>query len=217
MNVTVIGAGNMGRGIGYRLVAGGNSVTLIDRNAEDAETLATELRGVAKQGALVKTATLENVALGDVVVLAVQYGANLELAKKLGSRLAGKTVVDIANPLNSTYDGLATAPDTSSAEELAKVVSAGVKVVKAFNTTFAGTLAAGQVGGQKLDVFIAGDDEDAKKTVAKLVTDGGLVSVDVGPLHRSRQLEGLALLGITLQFKHNLGFTTSWKLIRSNS
>jgi NADPH-dependent F420 reductase len=217
MNVTVIGAGNMGRGIGHRLVAGGNSVTLIDKSADDAETLATELRGVAKHGAVVKTATLENAALGEVVVLAVQYGNNLDLAKKLGSRLAGKTVVDIANPLNATYDGLATAPDTSSAEELAKVVSSGVKVVKAFNTTFAGTLVAGQVGGQKLDVFIAGDDENAKQIVSKLVTDGGLVAVDVGPLHRARQLEGLALLGITLQFKHNLGFTSAWKLVRANS
>jgi len=216
MNVTVIGAGNMGRGIGHRLVAGGNSVTLIDTSAEAAETLATELRGVAKQGAVVKTATLENVALGDVVVLAVQYGANLELAKKLSSRLAGKIVVDIANPLNATYDGLVTAPDTSSAEELAKVVPVGVQVVKAFNTTFAGTLVAGQVGGQKLDVFLAGDDENAKQAVAKLVTDGGLVAVDTGALHRARQLEALGLLGITLQLKHNLGFTTGWKLTRNS-
>jgi len=121
-----------------------------------------ELRGVAKNGATVKTATLENVELGDVVVLAVWYGVNLDLVKKLGNKLAGKTVVDIANPLNSTFDGLATAPDTSSAEEVAKVVPANTKVVKAFNTTFAGTLVDGQVGGQKLDVFIAGDDEDAK-------------------------------------------------------
>jgi hypothetical protein len=216
MNVTVIGAGNMGRGIGYRLVAGGNNVTLIDSNPESAETLATELRGAAKKGAVVKTGMLENVELGDVVVLAVYYGANLELAKKLGSRLVGKTVVDIANPLNATFDGLATAPDSSSAEDVAKVVPAGANVVKAFNTTFAGTLVDGQVGGQKLDVFIAGDNEDAKQAVSKLVTDGGLVAVDAGPLFRARQLENLGLLGITLQFKHNLGFTTGWKLIRSN-
>ena len=54
MNVTLIGAGNMGRGIGHRLVAGGNSVTLIDSNPEAAETLAVELRGVAKNGATVE-------------------------------------------------------------------------------------------------------------------------------------------------------------------
>ncbi len=216
MNVTVIGAGNMGRGISHRLVAGGHAVTLVDSNPEAAETVAKELRGVAKGGAAVKTSSLENVLLGEVVVLAVWYGVNLDLAKQLGAKLAGKVVVDIANPLNSTYDGLATAPDTSSAEELAKVVPAGAKVVKAFNTTFAATLVAGQIGGIPLDVFIAGDDEAAKQTVSGLVTDGGLVAVDAGALHRSRQLEGLALLGITLQFKHNLGFGTGWKLIRPN-
>ncbi|MEI7847500.1 MAG: NAD(P)-binding domain-containing protein [Chloroflexota bacterium] len=216
MNVTVIGAGNMGRGIGHRLVAGGNSVTIVDTNPESSEALAAELRSVAKTGATVSTASLENVHLGDVVVLAVWYGVNLEVAKQLGAKLAGKIVVDIANPLNSTYDGLATAPDSSSAEDLAKIVSAGAKVVKAFNTTFAGTLVEGKVGSTPLDVYVAGDDEDAKLVVSKLVIDGGLVAIDAGALHRSRQLEGLALLGITLQFKHNLGFGTAWKLVRPN-
>ena len=216
MNVTIFGAGNMGRGIGHRMVAGGHSVTLVDTNPEAIENLAKELRGAAKGGAKVSTATMENVQLGDVVVLAVWYGVNAEIAKALGEKLNGKVVVDIANPLNSTYDGLATAPDTSSAEELAKVVPASAKVVKAFNTTFAGTLVAGQVGGIPLDVFIAGDDDAAKQAVSTLITDGGLVAVDAGALHRARQLEGLALLGITLQFKHNLGFGTGWKLTRPN-
>jgi NADPH-dependent F420 reductase len=216
MNITVIGAGNMGRGIGHRMVVGGHSVTLVDNNPESAENVAAELRKVAKGGALVKTASLDNVQLGEVVVLAVYFGVNIDIAKRLGAKLAGKVVVDIANPLNSTFDGLATAPDTSSAEELAKVVPAGAKVVKAFNTTFAGTLVAGQVGGIPLDVFIAGDDEAAKKTISSLVTDGGLVAVDVGALNRARQLEGLGLLGITLQFKYNLGFGTGWKLTRPN-
>ncbi|MBK6795040.1 MAG: hypothetical protein IPG80_21415 [Anaerolineales bacterium] len=97
-------------------------------------------------------------------MLAVWYGTNIEIAKQLGNKLAGKVVVDIANPLNATYDGLATAPDSSSAEDLAKALVAGAKVVKAFNTTFAGTLIAGEAGGQKLDVFIAGDDADAARS-----------------------------------------------------
>src|SRR5690606_2014706 len=136
--------------------------------------------------------------LGDVVVLAVWYGTNIELAKQLGDKLAGKVVVDIANPLNATYDGLATAPDSSSAEDLAKALVAGAKVVKAFNTTYAGTLLAGEVAGQKLDVFIAGDDADAKEKVVKLVEDGGMRAIDAGPLSRARQIEGMQLLHITL-------------------
>jgi NADPH-dependent F420 reductase len=214
MKITIIGAGNMGRGIGYRWVAGGNAVTVVDINPESSEALAKELRSVAKNGGSASSASLESAELGDVVVLAVNYGANFDVAKKLGKKLDGKVVVDIANALNPTYDGLVTAPGTSSAEELAKVVSSGAKVVKAFNTTFAGTLVAGNVGGIPLDVFIAGDDETAKKTVAKLITDGGLVAVDTGPLLRARELESLGLLGITLQMKNNFGFTTGWKLTR---
>lgn len=214
MNVTIIGAGNMGRGIGFRMVAGGHNVTLVDTNPEAADALADELKSVARKGAKVDTASYESVKLGEVVILAVSYGVTFEIAKKLGSRLDGKVVVDITNPLNATFDDLATAPGSSSAEELARVVPESAKVVKAFNTTFAGTLVAGNVGGIPLDVLIAGDDEGAKKLVASLIEDSGLVAVDTGALQRSRQLEGFGLLGISLQMKHNLGFTTGWKLIR---
>lgn len=198
MNVTIIGAGNMGRGIGTRAAAGGHSVTFVDANPEMAEKTAAEVKAAAKKGATVSAASLD-AELGDVVVLAVWYGTNIELAKQLGAKLASKVVVDIANPLNATYDGLATAADSSSAEDLAKAVAAGAKVVKAFNTTFAGTLIAGEVAGQKLDVFIAGDDADAKAKVSQLVTDGGMRAIDAGPLHRARQIESMQLLQITLQ------------------
>lgn len=190
MNVTIIGAGNMGRGIGTRLIAGGHKVTFVDANPETAQKAAAELNASAAD---------LSAPLGDVVVLAVWYGTNIELAKQLGDKLAGKVVVDIANPLNATYDGLATAPDSSSAEDLAKALVAGAKVVKAFNTTYAGTLLAGEVAGQKLDVFIAGDDADAKEKVVKLVEDGGMRAIDAGPLSRARQIEGMQLLHITLQ------------------
>ncbi len=199
MNITIIGAGNMGRGIGTRLAAGGHSVTFVDNDPETAEKVAKDIKAAAKNGAKISTASLGDAQLGDVVVLAVPYGANMELAKQFGTRLAGKVVVDIANPLNSTYDGLATAPNSSSAEELAKAVTSGAKVVKAFNTTFAGTLLKGKVAGQPLDVFIAGDDADAKAKVAQLVKDGGMHPIDAGPLSRARQIEAMQLLHITLQ------------------
>lgn len=199
MNVTIIGAGNMGRGIGTRAVAGGHSVTFVDANPETAEKAAADVRASAKNGARVSTASLGDAELGDVIVFAVWYGTNIELAKQLGTKLAGKVVVDIANPLNSTYDGLATAPDSSSAEDLAKAIADGTKVVKAFNTTYAGTLLSGEVAGQPLDVFIAGDDADAKSKVAQLVTDGGMRPIDAGPLSRARQIEGMQLLHIVTQ------------------
>jgi NADPH-dependent F420 reductase len=199
MNVTIIGAGNMGRGIGTRAVAGGHSVTFVDANPGNAEKTAADVQGAAKNGTRVSTASLEDVKLGDIVVLAVWYGTNMDVVKQLGNKLADKVVVDIANPLNSTYDGLATAPDSSSAEDVAKVAPEGAKVVKAFNTTYAGTLVKGQVAGQPLDVWIAGDDADAKNKVAQLVKDGGMRPVDTGPLSRARQIEGMQLLHIVTQ------------------
>lgn len=199
MNVTIIGAGNMGRGIGTRAAAGGHSVTFVDANLEVAQQTAEEVKKAVKNGSKVSIASLGDVQLGDVVVLAVWYGTNLELAKQLGNKLDGKIVVDIANPLNSTYDGLATAPDSSSAEDLAKAAAPGAKVVKAFNTTYAGTLIAGQVDGQPLDVWIAGNDADAKAKVSELVKDAGMRPIDAGPLNRARQIEAMQLLHIVTQ------------------
>ena len=162
MNITIIGPGKMGRAIGARAVAGGHSVTFVGKTPESAKEAAEEVKASARQSAKVSTANLGDVELGDVVVLALWYGSNIEVAKQLGAKLKGKTVVDIANPLNSTYDGLATAADSSSAEDVAKVVDSEAKVVKAFNTTYAGTLLSGEVDGEPLDVFIAGDDADKK-------------------------------------------------------
>ena len=213
MNVTIIGSGNMGRGIGTRAVMGGHSVNFVGRNLEVLEKVAVEVRAFAKNGAKVSTATVDEAEFGDVVVFAVWYGTNLELAKQLGNRLAGKVVVDIANPLNATYDGLATAADSSSAEDLAMAIASGARVVKAFNTTFAGTLLTGESGGQKLDVFIAGDDADAKAKVAQIVTDGGMRAVDTGPLSRARQIEGLGLLHIVLQGALGTNWGSSVKVL----
>ena len=213
MNVTIIGAGNMGKGIGTRLAAGGHSVTFVDANPEVAENVAAEVRATAKKGAQVSTASLGNAELGDVVVFAVWYGTNIELAKQLGTKLAGKVVVDIANPLNSTFDGLATAPDSSSAEDVARAIASGAKVVKAFNTTYAGTLLAGQVAGQPLDVFIAGDDADAKSKVAELVKDGGMRPIDTGPLSRARQIEGMQFLHIVTQGTLGTNWASAIKIL----
>ena len=213
MNVTIIGAGNMGRGIGTRLVAGGHPVTFVDANPETAEKTAAEVKASAQKDAQVFTASLGQAELGDVVVLAVWYGTNIEIAKQLGTRLAGKVVVDIANPLNSTFDGLATAPDSSSAEDVAKAIASGAKVVKAFNTTYAGTLVAGQVAGQPLDVFIAGDDEGAKNKVAELVKDGGMRPIDTGPLSRARQIEAMQFLHIVTQGTLGTNWASTIKIL----
>jgi NADPH-dependent F420 reductase len=214
MNVTIIGPGNMGRAIGTRAAAGGHSVTFVGDRPETAEQAAQEVKSSAKSGARVSIANLEEVKLGDLVVLALWYGTNKEVAKQLGDQLNGKIVVDIANPLNSTYDNLATAPDSSSAEEVAQAVP-GAKVVKAFNTTYAGTLRAGQVDGQPLDIWIAGDDADAKNKVSQLVKDGGMRPIDAGPLSRARQLEAMQLLHIVTQNTLGTNWASTIKILAS--
>jgi 8-hydroxy-5-deazaflavin:NADPH oxidoreductase len=214
MRVLIIGAGNMGRGIATRMLAGGNEITFFDVDPAKAEALASDLGGT-KPGARVAIAETpgEAVAQSDVVILASWYGANVETAKDLGAALDGKVVVDISNPLNTTFDGLVTPPGTSAAETIRAALPVGSKVVKAFNTTFAPTLIAGQVAGQPLDVFIAGDDQQAKDAVATMVQEGGMNPIDVGALERARQLEALGLLGITLQQRLGTNFGTAWKLV----
>lgn len=207
MQILIIGTGNMGRGIATRALAGRNAVTLHDEDGAKAQALATEL------GAAVAGDMRDAIDASDVVVIATPYAASLDVARRLGPALEGKVVVDISNPLDDTFTGLVTAPGTSAAEEMRKLLPASVKLVKAFNTTFAGTLVAGEVSGQPLDVFLAGDDEGAKATVAELVKAGGLNAIDAGPLERARQLEALGFLGIQLQFRLDTGFATAWKLV----
>lgn len=197
MNVTIIGAGNMGRGIATRLLSGGHSVTLIDQNEAQATELAKQLQASVKGGATVSTAPSGSALKDEVVVLAVYYPVVAAVIEQYGKQFDGKVVVDITNTLNDTF----TEPrfdNTSGAEEIAKLLP-NSKVVKAFNTTFAGTLVSGQVAGQPLDVLIASDDSAAKALVADLAQSGGLRPVDVGPLRRARQLEGMGFLHITLQ------------------
>jgi len=199
MNVTIIGAGNMARGIGSRLVATGNHVTIAGRNPEKVGNLEGTLQKSARKGAAVKTLPYGSAINDELIVLAVPYPADVNIVREYGAKLAGKTIIDICTPLNSTYDGLTTPAGSSAAEEVAKVVPAGAQVVKAFVTNFAQTLVDGEVAGQPLDVFVAGDDAEAKKVVAQLIESSGLRPLDTGGLMRARYLEGLHLINVGLQ------------------
>ena len=86
-------------------------------------------------------------------------------------------------------------------------------MVKAFNTTFAATLASGAVGDQPTTVLMAGDDEGAKSALAEIVTAAGLRAVDAGPLSRARELEALGFLQITLAAGEKIGWTGGFALV----
>ncbi|MGW2240123.1 NADPH-dependent F420 reductase [Streptomyces sp. NPDC001759] len=108
----------------------------------------------------------------------------------------------------STFDSLAVPAGTSAAEEIA-AAAPQARVVKAFNTTFAGPLAIGVVAGRPLDVFIAGDEERAKERVSDLVTSAELRPLDVGPLRRARELEAFQLLHMASQDRLGLNWSSS--------
>jgi NADPH-dependent F420 reductase len=213
MRILIIGAGNMGKGIATRAVSGHHDVTLYDIDPSIATSLASELSSNGAVKVETTTQPKEVASNSDLVILASWYGSNLELARQLGTSLENKIVVDISNPLNEQFNGLVTAPDTSAAETIRAALPESAKLVKAFNTTFAGTLVAGEVNGNPLDVFIAGDDKTAKETVRSFVESSGMNAIDTGTLDRARQLEALGLLGITLQGSLGTGFMSAWKLV----
>jgi predicted dinucleotide-binding enzyme len=208
MEVTIIGTGNMARGIGSRVLAGGHDLTIVGKDSEGAEAVAADIGG----DGTVKTAVTGDPIEGEVVVLAVYYPDARVAAEQYADQLAGKVVVDITNPVNETFDGLVVPPDGSATAELA-ALAGGARFVKAFNTTFAGPLTSGEVAGHKLDVLIAGDDEDAKRKVAALARDGELNPIDVGPLKRARELEAAGLLHMGVQSSLGTGFASALTIL----
>jgi predicted dinucleotide-binding enzyme len=208
MDITIIGTGNMARGIGSRALAGGHNLTVVGKDSESAQPVAADIGGDGS----VKTAVTGEPLEGDVVVLAVYYPDARAAVEQHADQLAGKVVVDITNPVDENLDGLVVPADGSATQELAGLAP-DARFVKAFNTTFAGTLTAGEVSGHKLDVLIAGDDDEAKAMVAGLAHDGGLNPIDVGPQKRARELEALGLLHMALQNPLGTGFASTVKII----
>jgi 8-hydroxy-5-deazaflavin:NADPH oxidoreductase len=188
-HVSIIGTGNMGQALAGLVAKSGNQLEVIGENDTD------------------KPVT------GDVVVLAVPYGAVTDIVAKRGEQLAGKVVVDITNPVDfETFDSLVVPADGSAAAEVAAALPRS-RVVKALNTTFAATLASGTVGAQPTTVLIAGDDADAKSLLAGIVTAAGLRAIDAGSLRRARELESLGFLQITLAAAEKIAWTGGFAVV----
>jgi 8-hydroxy-5-deazaflavin:NADPH oxidoreductase len=186
--ISIIGAGNMARILGNRALDGANTVEVIGRDAGKAAALAEELgRGTT-------TGTFGSAPAGDIVILALLYGAGAEVVRQYGDELAGKVIVDISNPFDPTGTELLTPHDSSAAQEIAKVAPTTAHVVKAFNTLFGHVLADDKAGGPALDVFIAGDDSEANARVSSFVETLGLRPLEAGDLKMAHWLEGASLL-----------------------
>ena len=183
-NISIIGTGNMARAIGALAAAGGNTVEVIGRDQAKAADLATALGGSTTAG------EFGAAPAGDIVIVALRYADVVPVITKYGNALADKVIVDISNPFNADADGLAIPADTSIAQEVAKAAPADARVVKAFNTVFGHVLEKDRT----LDVFMAGDDAQAKEAVAELVKSLGLRPLDVGGLTMAHWLEGTSLV-----------------------
>ena len=151
-----------------------------------------------------------------IVVLAAPFTSVEAIAAEIGSAVAGKVVVDATNRMSFGADGPDIDTSTSNAEELAALLP-GAHVVKAFNTLFASHQADPFADGVQLDGYVAGDDAASKATVLDLVASIGLNPVDVGPLSRARQLEGLAFLNIALNIANAGSWQSGWKLVGAPS
>lgn len=190
-HITIFGTGNMGTAIAAVFAAGGHSVEHIDSSTENPAVT------------------------GEIVVLAVPYAALTPIADTYRAQLAGKIVVDISNPVDfSTFDSLVVPADSSATAALAEALPES-HVVKAFNTTFAGTLASGTVGENTTTVLVAGDDADAKKTLVDAIASAGTVAaVDAGSLARARELEALGFLQLTLAAGEKVSWTGGFAVVR---
>ena len=188
-HLSIIGTGNMGQAIASVAGKGGHTVQLLGSSDTDTQVN------------------------GEVVVLAVPYPAVGDVIAQRGDSLAGKIVVDITNPLNfETFDSLVVPSDGSATAGIAAALPRS-RVLKAFNTNFASTLTAGAVGPLTTTVLIAGDDAEAKSTLAGIVTSGGLEAVDAGALARARELEALGFLQLTLAVAEKVSWTGGFGIV----
>jgi 8-hydroxy-5-deazaflavin:NADPH oxidoreductase len=205
MNIAVIGTGNVGSALGSSLARAGHDVTFAGRDAEKASRVASVAGGSA-------AGVVEAVRDADVVVLAVPFGAVASVTAAIAPVIAGKVVIDTTNPLKADYSGLATGDGPSGAELVAAALP-DAKVVKAFNTLFAGNQADPMASGTTLDALYATDEDAARATLVEIATSIGFRPVYVGPLAAARELESLAWLNIRLQLITGGTWQSSYVLV----
>ena len=214
--IAVIGAsGNMGSAISKSLAKGNNRLLLFSNEKEKVDAVVTDIKSSNASADVEALACPTNASWeADVIILAVPFPAEKEIAEKIREVANQKIVISIANPLNESYDGMVTAPDTSAAEELQKLLPHS-KIVKAFNTTFAADFSTPVIDGKQVDAFVAGDDEEAVSAVSELVETAGFRPIAAGKLSVSRTLENMQLLLIQLGMKYNYNWLAGWKILHN--
>jgi 8-hydroxy-5-deazaflavin:NADPH oxidoreductase len=190
--IAIIGAGNVGGGLGTSLSRSGLQVKFGVRPGTDVEGLLAECKDASA------SAPSEVAAWADIVFLAVPGSVALEVAGELADSLAGKVVVDCNNPLVWKDGPVWTPPPEGSLAAAIAKAAPKARVVKGFNTFGAEFHKSPGRAGVPAEVFLAGDDAEAKKQVMAVATQGGFRPVDAGPLRNAAVLENVAMLWIHL-------------------
>lgn len=182
LKVGIIGSGHIGSTIGSLWVKAGHPVMFSSRHPEELATLVQGLGSLAKSGTVA-----EAIAFGDVVFIAVPYGAYPQIGKDYGSQLSGKVVLDAGNAV-AARDGEIT---SEAKEEGIGVTSAkylpGARIVRAFNSmSYRFFVSEANRAGDRMAIPLAGDDKDALAIASTLVHDAGFDPVAIGPLTRAK-------------------------------
>lgn len=214
--IAIIGAtGNMGSALAKTLSKGNNRLLLFANDQNKVKALVDDIKSTNKKADVEGIECPTNASWeADIIVMAVPFAAEKEIATRIKEVANQKVVISIANPLNENYDGLVTPPDTSAAEELQKLLP-NSKVVKAFNTVFATVFSTPVIDDKQVDVLIAGNDGNAMVTVSELVQTAGFNPVVTGELLVSRTLENMALLLIQLTVKNNWNWQAGFKVLHN--
>jgi hypothetical protein len=181
--IGVIGSGRVGSAIGGTWVKRGHEVMFSSRNLEDDKALATKLGAKARAGTPTEAA-----AFGDVLLIAVPYGALPDLGKSLKSELKGKVVIDACNPFPARDGEIANWAREKGAGLASAELLAGARIVRAFNAIGAGRMGSAHEEPGKVGMPIAGDDKEAIALASRLIRDVGYEPVLVGGLAMGRHL-----------------------------
>ena len=212
MKIAVIGMGSVGATLGQRWAELGHAVTFGAKDPGDAKAKA--LIGRIGNGAAVRTVA-KAAADAEVVVLATPASANADAIAAAGD-LSGKILIDVTNPLKPDLSGLTVGPDSSGAEQVAKLAPQA-RVYKALNQTGFENMADPVFPTGRALMFVAGDDSAGKSVVLKLVSELGFDAIDAGGLAVARLLEPLAMLWIHLMVRRKLGRKFAFALLREGS
>ena len=212
--IAIIGAtGNMGSAIAKSLANADYRLLLFAHDKEKLNKVNSEIKSINSNADVdCMGCAMEASWEADIIIAAVPYAVEKEVAEKIRQVATQKIVISITNPANEDFTQVLTSPGTSAAEELQKLLPAS-KVVKAFNTTYAADFAQPVIAGKQVDAFIAGDDDEALQIVKELVAKTGFNPIVAGPLSVSRTLEAMQLLLIQLTIKNNYNWIAGWKVL----